>query len=149
MANVMSKEKRCAIVRCLVEGNSIRATSRMTGACKEAIMKLLCELGPACREYQDKALRELPCKRIQADEVWAFVGCKEGHLKPEDRGQGRGDVWTWTAIDPDTKLAVSWHVGRREARDAILFMQDLASRLSGRVQLSTDGFTAIRWITGR
>lgn len=142
MANVMNSQKRAAIVRCLVEGNSIRATSRMTGACKEAIMKLLVELGDASLEYQDKALRELPCKRIQCDEVWAFVFKKEGHLLPHERGTGLGDVWTWTAICPDSKLSVCWHVGLREPADAIVFMEDLASRLKDRVQLSTDGLTS-------
>ena len=140
MANILSKEKRAQIVRCMVEGNSIRATSRMTGCCKEAIMKLLCALGSACLEFQDKTLRELPCKRIQCDEIWAFVGCKEGHLRPDEHGQGRGDVWTWTALDPDTKLIPCWHVGLREPSDAILFMENLASRLANRIQLSTDGF---------
>ncbi len=140
MANILSSEKRTQIVRCLVEGMSIRGTSRITGCCKEAITNLLCALGDACLAYQDKALRELTCKRVQADEIWAFCGCKEGHLKPEEKGRGRGDVWTWTALDPDTKLCICWHVGLREQTDAILFMHNLASRLANRVQLSTDGF---------
>lgn len=139
MANILSNEKRAHIVRCLVEGNSIRATSRMTGVCKEAIMRLLCLLGEACQNYQDATLKGLSCKRIQCDEIWAFVGCKEAHLLPEERKQGRGDVWTWTALDPDSKLIVCWHVGLREASDGIVFMEDLASRLTQRIQLTTDG----------
>ncbi len=141
MASILNKEKRAQIVRCLVEEMSIRATSRLTGCCKEAITKLLCALGEACLKYQDRTLRELPCKRIQCDEIWAFVGCKEGHLAPDEKGQGRGDVWTWTALDPDTKLCVCWHVGLRELPDAMAFMENLASRVANRIQLSTDGLT--------
>lgn len=144
MANILPLEKRVQIVSCLVEGNSIRATSRMTGVCKEAIMRLLALLGNTCFEFQDKVLRNLTCKRIQCDEIWAFVGCKEQRLAPEQRGKGRGDCWTWTAIDPDTKLAVCWHVGLREAADGIIFMENLASRVAGRFQLSTDGNNGYR-----
>jgi len=114
----------------------------MTGCCKEAITKLLCELGTACLEYQDKALRELPCKRIQADESWAFCFKKESHLCPGEKLNGWGDVWTWTAIDADSKLIVSWLVGGRDSGYAIDFMDDLRSRLSNRVQLTTDGHRA-------
>lgn len=140
MANVMNSQKRAAIVRCLVEGNSIRATCRIVGACKEAVTKLLCDVSEASFAFQDRTLRELPCTRIQADEIWAFIGCKEGHLRPDQKGKGRGDVWTWTALDPDSKLLVSWRCGTRESTDAILFMQDIASRVKGRIQLSTDGY---------
>lgn len=137
--NQLSSEKRSQIISCLVEGNSIRATSRLTGICKEAITRLLCLLGPACRDYQDRTLRNLTCDRIQCDEIWSFVGCKEQHLQPGQRRKGRGDVWTWTAIDPDTKLIVSWHIGLRETSDGMIFMEDLASRLANRIQLTTDG----------
>lgn len=139
MANVLSKSARAQIVRCLVEGNSIRATERMTGSTKKAITRLLCLLGPACEEFEDRTLRQLTCKRIQCDEIWSFVGCKEQHLPHSERGQGRGDCWTWTAIDPDTKLIAAWHVGLREASDSMDFMEKLASRLANRVQLTTDG----------
>jgi IS1 family transposase len=142
--NTLSTAKRVAIVRCLVEGNSIRATSRMTGICKEAIMRLLCLLGPACEAHEHQVLRNLVCQRVQADEIWSFVGCKEGNLSPAERGQGRGDCWTWTVIDADTKLMVCWHVGLRETRDADLFMEKLASRIQGRTQLTTDGLRAYR-----
>lgn len=142
--NQLSTAERAQVIRCLVEGNSIRATSRLTGRCKEAITKLLCEIGDAVWAYQDATLRDLKCQRIQCDEIWSFVGCKEQHLQPDERKQGRGDVWTWTAIDPDSKLMVSWHVGLREYADGVMFMEDLASRLANRIQLTTDGHRGYR-----
>jgi IS1 family transposase len=102
-------------------------------------MRLLCQIGDASRQYQDTILRGLKCQRIQCDEIWSFVGCKEQHLQPDEKKQGRGDVWTWTALDPDSKLIVCWHVGLREFADGAMFMEDLASRLANRVQLTTDG----------
>lgn len=144
MPNVLSSQKRCAIVRCLVEGSSIRATERMTGVGKQAILRLLCLLGPACEAYEERVLQGLSSQRIQCDEIWSFVGCKEQHLSPAERGQGRGDCWTWTALDPDSKLMVAWHVGLREASDADIFMEKVASRVNGRVQLTTDGFRTYR-----
>lgn len=107
-------------------------------------MRLLCQIGDASRAYQDSVLRNLPCQRIQCDEIWSFVGCKEQHLQPDERKQGRGDVWTWTAIDAETKLMVAWHVGLREFSDAAMFMEDLASRLANRIQLTTDGHRSYR-----
>lgn len=142
--NRLSTAARSQIIRCLVEGNSIRATSRLTGSCKEAITKLLCQIGEASYAYQDATLRNLSCKRIQCDEIWSFVGCKEQHLQPEEKKSGRGDVWTWTAIDPDSKLMVAWHVGLREYADGCMFMEDLASRLANRIQLTTDGHRGYR-----
>jgi IS1 family transposase len=142
--NRLSTSDRAQIVRCLVEGNGIRATHRLTGRSLEAILKLMCELGDAAWEFQDQALRNLSSKRIQCDEIWSFVGCKEQHLQPDERQKGRGDVWTWTALDPDSKLMVTWHVGLREYADAAMFMEDLASRLSGRIQLTTDGHKGYR-----
>lgn len=99
----------------------------------------MAEVGEACLTYQRATLIDLPCKRLQADEVWSFVGAKERNVVPGERGQGRGDVWTWTAICADTKLVPCWHIGRRDADAAALFMEDLASRLANRVQLTTDG----------
>lgn len=142
--NQLSTAERSQIIRCLVEGNSIRATSRLTGHCKEAITKLLCQIGDASWAYQDTTLRGLKCERIQCDEIWSFVGCKEQHLQPDEKKQGRGDVWTWTAIDPDSKLMVAWHVGLREYADSVMFMEDVASRLANRVQLTTDGHRGYR-----
>ncbi len=128
----------------LVEGNSIRATERLTGHTKKAIAKLLCQIGDAAFAYQDVTLRNLECQRIQCDEIWSFVGCKEQHLQPDEKQKGRGDVWTWTALDPESKLIVCWHVGLREYADGAMFMEDLASRLANRIQLTTDGHRGYR-----
>jgi IS1 family transposase len=139
--NKLSTEKRAQIVAALVEGNSIRSTTRMTGASKNTVAKLLVELGAACSEYMDKAMRDLPCKRLQADEIWSFVGAKQKNVTPEMEAERGivGDVWTWVAIDGETKLVPSWHVGNRDAGSATEFISDLASRLKNRVQLTTDG----------
>jgi IS1 family transposase len=138
--NKLTPERRAAVIRCLVEGNSIRATVRMTGAAKNTVAKLLVELGYACSEYQDRVLRNLNCQRVQCDEIWSFVGCKEKNVPEEKKGSGEcGDVWTWTALDADTKLAVSWRVGGRDAETACDFMHDVADRLASRIQLTTDG----------
>jgi IS1 family transposase len=141
--NKLSLTKRTQIVACLVEGNSIRATCRMTGAAKGTVLKLLRDLGCAAREYQDKALRNLPCKRVQCDEIWAFVGAKQKNVPAERQGEfGIGDVWTWTALCADTKLIASFCVGTRDGDTAFAFMTDLASRLAHRVQLTTDAHKA-------
>jgi IS1 family transposase len=138
--NRLSTEKRAQIIGCLVEGNSIRATVRMTGAAKNTIVKLLADLGEACAEYQDGMLQDLPCKVLEVDEIWAFCYAKQKNVPEQFKGTpGYGDVWTFTAICADTKLAPSWLVGERTADDAEFFLADLASRLEGRVQLSADG----------
>jgi len=139
MPNVLSKEKRVQVISCLVEGNSIRATSRLSGVAINTVVKLLADVGRACSIYQDKAFRGLTCKRIQCDEVWSFVGAKEKNTTEETRAKGWGDCWTWTALDADTKLIPCWYVGTRDAKAAYHFMHDLASRLANRVQLTTDG----------
>src|ERR1700687_2974708 len=141
--NKSSPERRAQILGMMVEGVSIRAISRMTGASKNTIVKLLTDAGNACSEYQDRALRDLPCKRIQADEIWSFVYAKQRNIPDDMRGQfGIGDVWTWTALCADTKLIASWYVGTRDADAAYSFLSDLASRLTNRVQLTTDGHHA-------
>lgn len=131
--------KRVAVVRALVEGNSIRSTVRMTGVAKNTIVKLLLELGASCTRYQAETLVNLPCKRLQCDEIWSFVGGKDKNISQEQKDKGLGSVWTWTALDADTKLIASWVVGGRDAGTAYEFMQDVASRLRYRVQLTTDG----------
>jgi len=138
--NQLTKERRTQIIKCLCEGLSIRATVRMTGASKNTIVKLLAEVAVACNDYQDKTIQGLKSQKIQCDEIWSFCYSKEKNVPQEKRGQfGYGDVWTWTALDADTKLIVSWRVGDRSARTANEFVQDLSERLANRVQLTTDG----------
>ena len=128
---------RAQILGLLVEGMSVNATCRTTGTAKATVLKLLADVGAACAAYQDTALRNLPCKRVQCDEIWSFVGAKQKNIA---RGAvGEGDVWTWTAICADTKLVASWMVGDRNAEAAHQFMADLAPRLANRIQLTTDG----------
>lgn len=139
--NQLSAEKRAQIVSALVEGNSIRAVVRMTGASKNTIAKLLIELGSACSEYLDKALVNLQSKRIQCDEIWSFVAAKQRNVteKLRESNPYAGDVWTWIAMDADTKLVCSWSVGHRDWITVNHFIDDLKKRLANRVQLTTDG----------
>ncbi|MGC2459138.1 MAG: IS1 family transposase [Gallionellaceae bacterium] len=138
--NVLPIAKRTQILNLLVEGNSMRATSRIADCSINTVTDLLVNVGMACSEYQDKAMRNLTCKRIQCDEIWAFCYCKQKNVAPEMEGVlGYGDVYTWTAIDPVTKLVPSFMVGKRTAEYAEAFIGDLKSRLAGRVQLTTDG----------
>jgi IS1 family transposase len=138
--NRLTTEKRTQIVAALVEGCSIRATVRMTGASKNTIAKLLVELGAACSDYLDKTLVNLNSRRIQCDEIWSFVGAKDKNVPSERKDQaGIGSAWTWVAIDADSKLICSWLVGKRDPGCATEFIQDLAGRLKNRVQLTTDG----------
>ena len=115
--NKLDPTRRAQVIAALVEGNSIRATVRMTGVAKNTIVKLLVDVGKACVEYQDKALRNLPCKHVQCDEIWSFCYSKQKNIPEDRKGRfGYGDVWTWTALDADTKLVVSWLVADRGAR---------------------------------
>lgn len=123
--NKLSTEQRAQIVAALVEGNSIRATCRMTGAAKGTVTRLLVEVGQACADYQDKALRNLPSKHIQCDEIWSFCYAKQKNVPADRRGQfGYGDIWTWVALDADTKLIVAWLVGPRSVESASAFIGD-------------------------
>ena len=133
--NKLSADRRAAVVRGLVEGGSIRAVARMTGVDKDTVLRLLVEVGEFCSIYQHHTLVNLPCKRIQCDEIWAFCGSKQRNATKE----GQGDIWTWTAIDADTKLMVSWLVGQRDGPACGRFLKDVASRLANRIQLTTDG----------
>ena len=138
--NKLSIEKKAQVISCLVEGNSIRSTVRITGAAKNTVTKLVVDLGAACADYMDKTLVDLPCTNIQCDEVWSFCYAKEKNVPMDLKGQfGIGDVYTWTAIDRKTKLVPSFMVGKRDAEYAKAFMLDLARRLKNRVQLTTDG----------
>ena len=138
--NRLNIPDRARIVSCLVEGNSVRATCRMTGNSKGAVLKLLGDLGRACAAYHDGHVHGVPSKRIQCDEIWSFVGAKMKNAS-EDKvvAQGWGDAWTWVAIDADSKLIVSYLVGQRGPAWAKFFMEDVASRLTSRIQLTTDG----------
>jgi IS1 family transposase len=137
--NRLSTQKRAQIIGCLVEGNSIRATVRMTGAAKNTIVKLLADLGETCAEYQDGVFQDLPCTVVEADEIWSFCYSKQKNVPEQFKGTpGYGDVWTFTAVCADTKLVPSWLVGERTKDDAEVFLTDLASRLANRIQLSTD-----------
>ncbi len=139
--NRLSPEKRAAVVACLVEGSSIRATVRMTGVAKNTVVKLLVDLGTACSVHMDRDLRDLPCKHLQVDEIWSFVYAKQKNVPEDKRGEyGVGDVWTWVALDSDTKLVPTFRVGPRDLQEARLLMDDLVRRLRYRVQLTTDAF---------
>jgi len=140
--NRLDTQARAQIIRCLAEGNSIRSTCRMTGVAKNTVVKLLLEVAEVCREYQDRVFRNLTCKRLQLDEIWSFVYAKERNASEQRKAEGAGDVWTWTAIDADTKLVPSWLVGNRDSVCATEFVKDLESRLKNRVQITTDGHRA-------
>ncbi|MBI4165700.1 MAG: DDE-type integrase/transposase/recombinase [Acidobacteria bacterium] len=138
--NKLSRAKQSQVIAALVEGNSINSTVRMTGVSKVTILKLLADLGPRCADYQDRALRNLKCKRLQCDEIWQFCYAKSKNVPADKQGQfGYGDVWTWVAIDADTKLVPSFMVGNRDGQSATMFIDDLKGRLANRVQLTTDG----------
>jgi IS1 family transposase len=137
--NRLTVEKRAQILGMLVEGNSLRATSRLADVSINTVTKLLVDLGEACAEYHDIHVRNVRSERIQCDEIWCFVGAKAKNVTPEKEAQGWGDTWTWTALDADSKLCVSYRVGGGGAGIAFEFMHDLAGRLANRVQLTTDG----------
>jgi IS1 family transposase len=140
--NRLSRQKQAQIISALIEGNSIRATSRMCGVSKDTVLKLQVEAGYHSADYQDKVFRNLTCKRIQCDEVWAFCYAKSKNVPADKQGKfGYGDVWTWTAIDADTKLIPSFTVGNRDSVSARILIDDLAGRLKNRVQLTTDGLS--------
>ena len=140
--NCLDSETRARVVNCLIEGCSIRATSRMTRVAKNTIVKLLSDLGCACAAYHNRSVRNLRVRRLQCDEIWCFVGAKAKNVSPEKKQEGWGDVWTWVGIDADTKLVVSYLVGGRDGGWAQEFMEDCASRIRNRVQITTDGHRA-------
>ena len=141
--NRLDTKKRVQILSMLVEGNSLRSTSRMADVSINTVTKLLVDVGTACAEYQDEALRNLPCKRVQCDEIWTFCYSKQKNVPDDKKGMfGYGDVWTWTAICADTKLIASWMVGTRDDDAAKAFVSELQGRLANRIQLTTDGHKA-------
>lgn len=140
--NKLPLATRAQIINLLCEGNSLRATARLTNTSLNTVTKLLVDAGKACMTFHDAIMRKVPAKLIQCDEIWSFIGSKEKNTTDETKKAGEGDVWTWVAIDPDTKLVVSYWVGARETRDAYYFMADLYSRLYERVQITTDGLNS-------
>jgi IS1 family transposase len=140
--NRLSTEKRAQIVGMIVEGNSIRSITRMTGVCQEAITKLLCDLGKACADHHNATIRGVRSRRIQCDEVWSFCYAKAKNVPEQKKNSGAGDVWLWTGIDADSKLILSYLCGGRDADWATQFMEDLASRVATRIQITTDGLKA-------
>src|SRR5713226_1005441 len=141
--NKLDREARARILHLLCEGNSIRAVTRLTGSSKKAVSRLMVDAGQAAAWYQDRVFRNLTCKRIQVDEIWAFTYAKQKNVATAKAAPANaGDTWTWTAIDADSKLMISWLVGGRDSEYAMIFMGDLRSRLANRVQLSSDGHRA-------
>lgn len=136
--NKLSTDKKIQAIAALVEGNSIRSTERMTGAHRDTIMRLAVRVGEGCEALLDQSMHGLSCERIQLDEIWSYVGKKQRHVKADDDKSQVGDVWTWVAIDADTKLVPCYRVGKRTAADANAFVDDLAGRLTNRVQISSD-----------
>jgi len=142
LMNRLRKDRQVRVVAALVEGSGIRATVRMSGVAKNTVVKLLTDLGAACVAYHDRNVRGLRVRRIQCDEIWSFVGAKAKNASPEKKAAGWGDSWTWTALDADSKLCVSYLVGGRDLGWAKEFMEDCASRVRNRVQITTDGHKA-------
>ncbi|MGC2109004.1 MAG: IS1 family transposase [Candidatus Korobacteraceae bacterium] len=140
--NCLDTRTRAQIIGCLIEGCSVRATVRMTGAAKNTIIRLLAEIGCACAEYHNRCVRNLRVRRLQCDEIWQFVGSKAKNTRLDKKQEGWGDIWTWIGIDADSKLVVSYLVGGRDGGWAMDFMQDCADRIRGRVQVTTDGHRA-------
>lgn len=137
--NRLPLAKRIQILGLLVEGNSLRVTSRLADVSINTVTKLLVKLGSACAEYHYKYVRNIRVHRLQCDEIWSFVGAKQKHVMPEKRAEGAGDIWTWVGLDADTKLVVSYLVGGRDGWWAREFINDCAARVRGPVQITTDG----------
>ena len=138
--NVLPRDKRVLILRCLVEGMSIRSTARIADVSNNTVKKLLIDAGRVCAEYQDRTVRNLTCQRVEVDEIWSFANVKKINraraINPPKRA---GDVWTWVAIDRDSKLVLSWRIGDRTLDTALEFMEDIQARLANRIHLTSDG----------
>lgn len=139
--NKLDSKKRAQVISALIEGCSIRSTVRMTGVAKKTVMRLLVEVGAVCSEYQDHAFRNLKCRRVQVDELWAFLYAKQKNVTSEiaAKNPDAGDIWLWVAVDAETKLVPCWSLGDRDALTARHFIDDLAARLANRIQLTSDG----------
>ena len=134
--------RRTQIINCLVEGNSIRSTERLTNTHRDTIMRLMVEVGGGCAKLMNEEMRDLSCERLQVDEIWSYVGKKQAQLKPGDDRSRLGDQWTFVALDPDTKLVPAHLVGKRTRTNAVAFMDDLSGRLDNRVQISSDALSS-------
>ncbi len=141
MANILEKDKQISVIAALAEGSSIRSIERMTSVHRDTIMRLGVRVGQGCAKVLDRKMRDLSCRYLQFDEIWGFIGKKQRHLAPDDKSEF-GDVWTFCAIDAETKLVPSYKVGKRDLPTAKIFVGDVASRLSNRVQISSDGLRA-------
>lgn len=138
--NRLRVEKRTQVLKCLVDCVSVRGTVRITDVSKPTVLRVLEDVGAACQRYHDERVYGLTSRRVQVDEIWSFVHAKAKNVPADKRGVfGYGDVWTWTAIDADSKLIIAWYVGRRDAGAAHIFMNDVASRIANRIQLTSDG----------
>jgi IS1 family transposase len=142
--NKLDTETRAAVLTALVEGNSIASTCRMFGVNKITVLRLLADAGTLAAQFHDTTVYDVPAKRVQMDEIWSYCYAKHDNITHENYAEGRGDVWTWVAMDADTKLAISWYVGNRGGAAASLFVSDLADRLTDRVQLTSDGWAPYR-----
>jgi IS1 family transposase len=142
MSNILPFPKRVAAISALAEGSSIRSVSRMTGITRNAIMYLGVRVGQSCARLMDESMHDLPCREIQVDEIWGYVGKKQRILTPEDEAKGLGDAWTYVALDPETKLVPSFLVGKRDRPNTFCFLMDLSRRMKNRIQLSTDAMPA-------
>jgi len=153
MSNILKRDKQESIIRCLVDGNSIRATERITDTHRDTITRLMVRVGEGCAKLMDDELRDLVCERVQVDEIWGFIGKKQRHIRYDDDANRLGDIWTWVAIDSDTKLIPSYRVGKRDRDSALDFMDDLARRVTNRVQISSDALAlyleAVQWGFGQ
>lgn len=142
MSNTLPRDKQIAIIGALVEGLSIRSIERMTGVHRDTVMRLMVKVGQACEALLDRIMVDLPCAEIEVDEIWGYVAKKQRHVGPCDDASEVGDTWTFIAIDPETKVIPSFHTGKRDAANTRAFIQDLASRLRNRVQITSDAFAA-------
>jgi IS1 family transposase len=140
MLKRLDSQTRAQVVSCLIEGCSIRSTVRMTGVAKKTVMRLLVEVGEVCADYQDRVFRNLSSKRLQLDEMWSWIYCKDKNRTEEiaRKNPDAGDVWLWVCVDADTKLVPSWRLGQRDLATAKDFVEDIAKRVKGRVQITTD-----------
>lgn len=141
VANHLPREKQVAVLNALVEGCSIRSTCRMTGASIPTVLSLLVRVGEGCEVLHDRLMRDLPCRHVECDEIWGFVGKKQRQVRSREETEHVGDTWTFVAIDADSKVVPAWRVGRRDMQTTVAFVDDLRARLRNHVQLSTDGLS--------